>query len=62
MKKLIDMIVSLFNDDVDKDMMRLARYEYKKDQEYAYHMLIQGKLPEIGNVKWKTFLKNFING
>ena len=31
----------------ERDLMRLAQTEYKKDWEYAYHVLLQGKSPDL---------------
>lgn len=36
------------NCDYDSEVLRLAKVEYPKDWEHAYHMLIQGKKPFTG--------------
>jgi hypothetical protein len=34
--------------DYNAEVLRLAKVEYRKDWEHAYHMLIQGKQPVTG--------------
>ena len=36
------------NDTYNADVLRLAKVEYRKDWEHAYHMLMQGKKPYTG--------------
>lgn len=39
---------SLRTQDYNAEVLRLAKVEYRKDWEHAYHMLIQGKQPFTG--------------
>tara|TARA_B110000503_G_C6931372_1_gene322961 strand:+ start:258 stop:410 length:153 start_codon:yes stop_codon:yes gene_type:complete len=49
MYNLLKKIVAVFrNTDYDKEIMRWAKSEYKKDWQHAYHMLMQGKRPYTG--------------
>tara|TARA_R110000796_G_scaffold123419_1_gene237774 strand:+ start:397 stop:600 length:204 start_codon:yes stop_codon:yes gene_type:complete len=49
MYNLLKKIVAVFCDtEYDKEIMRWAKSEYKKDWEHAYHMLVQGKTPYSG--------------
>jgi secreted Zn-dependent insulinase-like peptidase len=49
MYKLLKQIVAVFRStEYDKEVMRWAKSEYKKDWEHAYHMLMQGKTPYTG--------------
>ena len=34
--------------DYEVEVLRLAKVEYRKDWEHAYHMLMQGKKPYTG--------------
>ena len=49
MYNFLKKIVAVFRStEYDKDVMRWAKSEYKKDWEHAYHMLMQGKKPYTG--------------
>jgi hypothetical protein len=50
MMHLFKIIVDAFrsNDTHNADVLRLAKVEYRKDWEHAYHMLMQGKKPSTG--------------
>ena len=49
MHNLLKQIVAVFcKTDYDKEIMRFAKSEYRKDWEHAYHMLMQGKQPYTG--------------
>jgi hypothetical protein len=49
MYNLLKQFVAVFCDDEhDKEIMRWAKSEYKKDWQHAYHMLVQGKQPYTG--------------
>ena len=41
-------IVALTAKEYNADVLRLAKVEYRKDWEHAYHMLMQGKKPYTG--------------
>ena len=45
---LKQVIVALNTKEYDADVLRLAKVEYRKDWEHAYHMLMQGKKPYTG--------------
>ena len=50
MMQLFKIIVDAFRSDdtYNADVLRLAKVEYRKDWEHAYHMLMQGKKPYTG--------------
>ena len=50
MMQMFKLIVNALrlSDDYDADVLRLAKVEYSKDWEHAYHMLMQGKKPYTG--------------
>ena len=50
MIQLFKIIVDAFRptNDYNADVLRLAKVEYRKDWEHAYHMLMQGKKPYTG--------------
>lgn len=42
------LIAALTAKEYDRDVLRLAQTEYRKDWQHAYHMLMQGKKPYTG--------------
>jgi len=44
---LKQVIAVLTAKEYDRNVLRLAQTEYRKDWQHAYHMLIQGKKPNM---------------
>ena len=45
---LKQVFIAITRKEYDRDVLRLAQTEYRKDWEHAYHMLMQGKKPYTG--------------
>ena len=45
---LKQVVAAVTTKEYNKDVLRLAQTEYRKDWEHAYHMLMQGKKPYTG--------------